>query len=438
MSLKKKVFGQFIFSLVSRFLMLAIKVPLTFFLIHQLSQKEYGFYAIIVSTLGIWISIVDLGWGDYLRRELPILMENAQKKMLKNAASIHGLWSLLLLGMGVLLWKTKTFFQFEDFMLTEGFGLSIVFLLILGGYFPLIQIYLNYSKSIEEFNKITLLQMSVWFSSLLILYFFIPLQLQTILWTWVLSYAVTYIYFFARHRFFIFGITEKEFLIKSFRFGFPLFGSDAGKKILQYYDRYLLGAYSSLSEVAIYHLFNTIFDVAERANQITLHPYIYQAHDEKKISRRNRLMTSLLKSRIVLQILGIAVGALVIFKVPHVLPDNYKASMPLFLLIGAASLMRTAALTPGLSLLLEKKSSVVLVTNTIGIITSVILNLKLIPIYQAYGAAMSLLGSTLVTTCLQLFFLRIWEYLDYKQLFSLKAEISLFREWFASFKKRGL
>ncbi|MSR78462.1 MAG: lipopolysaccharide biosynthesis protein [Candidatus Omnitrophica bacterium] len=436
-SLKLKITGQYLYSLISRAIMIGLKVIFSFFLIHKLQEDVYGFYGVTVAILGIWVSVVDLGWGDYMSREIPVLNPESQKQMLKSASTVHFIWNFLLLIAGVCLYKSGLFTSLHRFIPNHHFLILCGILFTLAGYFPIIQIYLNYSKSIEDFNQITLLQMIVWMISLGIVSLIKPVGISTIILTWCFSYLCTYGFFMIRYRFFFVGKVSKGFLSKGLKFGFPLCVLGTGQEFLQNYDRYLLGTFTSFSEVAPYHLFNNIIDVAERANQITLNPYIFQAHDENQLIRRNRLITSLLKTRVLLQLLGILGGGLVIFSVPFLLPPYYRSGLPLFLLIGFTSIIRSPAKTLHISFMLEKKTYLLALSNALGLLVSIPLNLKLIPLYHAYGAAISLWVSTLVTLVFQFSVIKVWKYLDFAYFFSWDMEKKLLKDWLARKKNSG-
>lgn len=431
-SFRQKVAGQYLHSLISRAIMLVIKAFLAFFLVHQLKQSAYGFYGVIASSLGIWIAMSDLGWGDYLRREAPALTEPLRKESLKTSSTVQLIWMSLLLIGAAIIWSSGAIPFFYDLSLTPLMLTSSVLLFFIGGLFPILLIYLNFSKSIEEFNHISLLQMASWLALLVGHYLSVgAVSLEWVVASWTLSYLVSFIYFSLKKKTFMFGKMDFSYLKKSLNYGLPLTFTDVSKKVLQYYDRYLLGSFVSLSKVAPYHFFNSLFDLSEKVNQITLFPYIFQAHDESHLSRRNRLITTLVKSRILLQALGIGSATLVLVFFPKVLPQSYSNEWYLFLLIGATSLVRIFGIVPFLALLLEKKTSVVAVSNVIGLVVSVPFNLWLIPQYHAYGAATALFVSTLSTVIFQSFFFDVRHYFDLSHFFSLKVEKGLLKDWIA-------
>lgn len=420
--------------------MILIKAWLAFYLIHRLTPTDYGFYAVVISSLGIWIALSDLGWGDFLRRELPALQTPLRILYLKMASTLQIIWMIVLLTGIYFLWKEQILFRFSDFRLPPSLFVCAAFLFLMAGHFPLLQIYLNYSKRIEDFNRIILIQMASWAALLFIIATWrnVRLDLREVLWTWLASYLFSYGYFLLKNRVPLWGLEKIVFVRESLKYGFPLALAETAKKVFQYYDRYWLGAAASLADVSLYHFFNSFFDIAERANLVTLYPYIFDAHDQSQLHRRNRLITSLLKTRFLFHLLGIGVAALILYFFPDILPPAYRSQMSLFFIIGGVSLIRLFNLSAVLGLLLEKKTQAIAFSYLFGLAVSLPLNMLLTPRFGSYGVAWSLLLSTASVTLFQIRLVRVQRYIIFKELFSLVPEWELIKQWWETrpiFKK---
>ncbi len=428
-SIKTTIIGQYIHSTVSRVITIGLKGCLAIFLVRQLTSTEYGFYSLFVATMGMWMAVSDLGWGDYLRREIPALNQESRVLYFQYSNFLQLASMLCLLVLILIFIPIDTISAMIDFNLSGQLFFNLSFLLFLSGLFPLLQIYFNYSKQIKEFNNITILQVAFWLVFMIAALLIGPVTIYTVTWTWSFSFLAIFIWFLSKYKIQPFSVPNLQFIKSGLRYGFPICFGDVGKKVWQYYDRYLLGAITSLSVLAPYHFFSTLFDASERFNQITIVPYIFEAHDQQAIKKRNRLLMSIVKTRIIFQaivIMGI-VGAIQL--IPQLVPKDYSSQVGLFALVGISSLVGIPSQTCNIILLLEKKSGLMAISNFLGLAVSLVLNLFLIPKFQAHGAACANILSTMVITTFQLYFINSKEYIEWPYLFSLSMEKEVLAYW---------
>lgn len=410
--------------------MAGLKAFLAFFIVHSLSREDYGLYGLLTAALGIWIALSDVGWGDYLRREIPAMDEPTLNHHFRSFFTVQIAWMsflflvFFLFGESILLkYSTAT----HDYL---PFRLSLPPLFFLAGAYPTLQIYLNFSKRIEALNKLTLGQMVLYL--LFLLTFFklnSELSLVLIISSWTLSLLCVFIYFAIRRRIFALELPSFSLLVKSLRYGFPMFLLDFTKTFLRNYDRYALGAVASLSAVAPYHFFNTLFDFSEKINHVTLQPYIFQTHDAEQTEHRNQLITSLIKTKILLQVLAVTCASLLLFLVPHILPVGYAEQGTLFLAIALTSVIRPLGQISYIALLLEKKTRQLAFSFFIGILVSIPLNLYWIPRYGALGAAFALFCSTAATIATQWRMVHVASYFEWRHFLTLRPEIEGLKNW---------
>lgn len=429
-SVKTTIIGQYIHSTITRVITIGLKAFLAIFLVRQLESYEYGFYSLFVATMGMWISVSDLGWGDYLRREIPALNQEKRVIYYQNSNFLQLVFMCILLTMILSVMPIERISSLIQFQLSAPLTINLCFLLFLSGFFPITQVYLNYSKKIKEFNNMSTMQIAPW---MLFMVGAVALlgrvTIDAVCWTWSLSFIFIFIWFLIQYRIQPFGIPTRSFIKESIRYGFPLCFADTGKKIWQYYDRYLLGALTSLSILAPYHFFNTLFDASERFNQITIVPYIFEAHDQQAVRKRNRLIMSIIKTRIIFQAIVILGVVFVIRLIPQIVPAAYSSQVSLFVLVGISSIVGIPSQTCYIILLLEKKSGVTAMSNFLGLAVSLALNLFLIPRFQAHGAAYAMIASTIAITCFQLFFIDSRKYIEWSYLFSLNMEKDVLDYW---------
>lgn len=198
-----------------------------------------------------------------------------------------------------------------------------------------------------------------------------------------------------------------RWLVTGIRGSVPLYIKDLAGSLNLYLDRFLVSFFLGLEATGVYTLFWSVGNVVHNLSVASIvQPQLPQLMQsaargpesfralEKKLRREVAVWTALL-----------VIGAAIVL--PLILPwldrPMLQASLPVFWVVLAATVLRIGADSYGFAMLALHRDTAIAVIAVAGVIASAALNLVLVPAFGLIGA-----GYAFVLTALGLFIARFW------------------------------
>ncbi|WP_321508720.1 oligosaccharide flippase family protein [uncultured Methanoregula sp.] len=219
-----------------------------------------------------------------------------------------------------------------------------------------------------------------------------------------------------------------ESLQRLIRISLPLIPDGLLLYILSWADRYMLDYYSGLYIVGIYtvaYSFSTFISYLNGSFGQAITPLIYEIYS-KSVETYKKIINMLLKCYW-LVLSALVLGYLILLKeVYHFfIASNYSEGFSVLPLLIFGVVVSGATSYFGATILLKEKTNVVFLFTFIAVVSNILMNFALIPIFGIYGAATATLLSYFIQFILTLKLTQKLMHIDYDYGFMLKT-IGLF------------
>lgn len=390
-TITKQIGGVFLLQIAEFGLMFALFSILT----RILSKSEFGIYSILNISILFATGLLGLGLHTFLLRDITGKKDSIKKDRFSSLFT----FDLIFLFITIAFISTLSYFVLKVIR-HEEFFLASIYILITSGLIlcgSLINSYLKSNKKIVSATITDLLLRVLWAAPVI---FFILLSKITITEIFLIRLIFTSLIFFIIIAFlkkkglkFINKI-KTSFIKKAIIFGLPLSTLTISDWIITASDRYMLGLFQGSIHVAnysyIYSLLNFILIFFIATQNVTIYPYVVEAHNKKDKEKRNFLFNSHIKYTLVMA-LPVLAGFFILSEELVIMISGTKY-------INAISIIPFLILFPLLdmgsriynkTLLLENKTKTIAAIYITGMVINIILNFILIPRYSYYGAAIA-------------------------------------------------
>jgi O-antigen/teichoic acid export membrane protein len=222
----------------------------------------------------------------------------------------------------------------------------------------------------------------------------------------LLTFVALAIYLIAERRWRLIALRPR-WMLRGIAGSVPLYIKDLAGSLNLYLDRFLISLFLGLELTGVYTLFWSFGNVVHNLSVASIvQPQLPRLIDSaargpdvfRPLERR-------LQIEVVVWTALLVIGAVI--AMPLILPFLGKpllsASLPVFWVILAATVLRIGADSYGFVLLALHRDTAIAVISVAGVIVSAMLNVALVPAFGLYGA-----GYAFVLTALGLFVTRFW------------------------------
>jgi len=416
-------------TLISNVLPLVILPVITRFL----SPKDFGIWALATSSTLIIVNLFGCNVNAATQRYY--------FEYRKNKKDLAGL-----INTGFIFLLISMLFSIPIIYILKGFiskivlgdvkyGSAILFAYIGGWFSILVNYYLMLYRNMEKakyFSAFTTLQVVINSVLSLILIVGFKFDYMGLIYSNLISFLIPLIaliyLFMTNHRISF----NKKILIDDLKYGIPLLPNLFTSSIYQFFDKYMIRSIVSISSTGVYSIAKSISNkifVVMTAVQATYDPIFMKDMFDRGVEGarsvgRNFTVFSYISLSAVLVAILFGEEIISIFA-----PPSYRGAINMFLILVSTVSVQTFGKIVGSQLAYVKKAYLSFPISVVGLTVNVLLNLLLIPVWGAFGAAIA----TLVTTVTMniIYFIIAQKY--YRIVYENKILISISLNSFLSF-----
>jgi O-antigen/teichoic acid export membrane protein len=372
-----------------------------------LTREEYGVMGLVTTTMLLTVAVAKAGLSDGIIRFYKEYGDQQEKRTI---------FSSTIAVRGIILAVTTVLLYVIIFPIASRYlHISSKFLtcfMIMSAYLllrPLNIIVLNLLRITDKtifYNVINLMGrvISIAASLFLLLYligelygYFIGLVLAE------LTVSVVLFYWFLANYKIALSKVSGDLALKLIRFGVPLLITEMSYLLLSYADRYMIVAFNGEDALGLY---SVGYNLASYISDMVMFPLsyavipIYVGIYEKEGKEKTEDFLEKCLHYLLIAIIPLCAGYFVIARDLFVTLASEKyisaASFSPVILLGSLFLGINSILNAGLYL--QKRSMSILAIMLSALVVNIILNLLLLPVYGAFGAAIATLAACLVST----------------------------------------
>lgn len=389
------------FSYASTLLLFVINPLLIVLLTRTLTVAEYGTYAVLAVTISVASVLLDLGLSQYI---LSKLAGAPARHRIPAFQSLFTFLMLFVLGIIAVVLLTPleqlilNALRLTDYAAEFRIG---TFIIVCTALVRLCTAYLMAQKRIIFVNIVTLVSQSFWV--LLVLATYLATQRMSILTVttcWFAGTVLTLLFsgWMMRREFSFAGRArtwQPSLVREGLLFSLPLLLFQAGSWAIEIGDRYMLNSMVNSETVATYTLAYSLLGVVNALATIiplTFFPYFASAWNQRK--DYHIYLNAMVKYSLV--ILLPALGGFLALReeiITLVSGTPYLPAVTVIPALLAYPLLSVYSYIAYQVLLLRNRTMLIGIAYCIGAIVNIVLNLLLIPRYQAVGAAFATVAS---------------------------------------------
>lgn len=355
---------------------------LVFFITFYLSKEEVGRYDIIITTISMFIPLINLQLTDGILRWLLINNDDNQKQViLTNSLLIFLLNSILF----TIIYIVATQFIKEDYKFI------IYFLLLLQGIFPLIQIFTRGvgKNMLFAISGIVYSFCYTGFTILSLLVF--HLKVDGLLLANIVATIVTIIYiliFGNLFKYLRFKYIDKKFMKEIIVYSLPIIPNAYSWWLYSSANRYIILYFLGLE-------FSGIWAISYKLPSIftILTGLFFMAWQEKSLKEFNRPDRDEYFSNVLKTFISLSMGMMIVIIASSktilffIVQKSFFCSWQYTSLLLLAGLFQSLSLFYGVGFLYAKETKKILYTTMIGSVATIILSVLLIKFTGLYGVA---------------------------------------------------
>ncbi|RBP49890.1 O-antigen/teichoic acid export membrane protein [Arenicella xantha] len=375
------------------------KLVLVLLLTKYSGLEQLGIYGLFVSSVAVLNYLQGLEFYRYTARELSLSDPERNTQMIVNQFAIHLVTYLVILPISVfafcgnfLPWELLGFFLWISVCSHIGQEANRL-LIVFGG--------------ITQAYIVSFVVHGLWACIAIAIFFYYPEQanLRSILWLWGASSLVGVVlgggYL---SQYIVLGSlvlkVDYGWVVRGLKVCAKFFVAVMAVKTIELSDRFFLQYYYDEALVGVYTMFGSVAKLVQEFVYtgliVTVIPLLLSHYREKKFAEYERLLWGLQKNIVIFSLLitvvGIAAMYLLLIYLDRVeLKDNI---FTYFILLFSAFVINLSMI-PYYRLYLAGKEMILAKTALVGMLINTMLNLLLVPVFGAIGAA----TATIVSFC---------------------------------------
>lgn len=363
-----------------------ITIPVTTYFVNP---EEYGRASMFMLFQTVVVTFIYLGLDQAYTREYH---SNSDKKNLfQNVILLPFLFALIILAMSIIFSQQISYLMFES---TEYPSISILFglMIVLMVLERFILLSIRMEEKALEYSLLNIFVKLVVLLATLYYVLFIRTDFLAVVYATIIGQIIGDLYLLLRYR--------KLFNFKSFKldkvllrrvviFGLPLLISASLTSILNVFDRFALRIWSDFSQIGIFTAtlkISAALAIVQQSFTSFWVPTAYRWHEEGRDIKHFKVISDL--TLLVMSILMFSILLLKDLIVP-LLSSEYAEAKYLIAFLCFQPILYTLSETTCLGIVFSRKSYLSLWVALVTIVPNLVLNIILVPIYGAYGAAIA-------------------------------------------------
>ena len=409
--MKFKIINTSTLNLFFRFMTLAAKMLLSFFVLKYISAADFGIYNLIAKTLTLSIVLLGIDFYTYSSRNI------LQGDIAEQGQKVRDQFAFYLLSYVVFLPLLSLVFFFK--LLAWEYIVWFYLLLILDHFTQeLYRVLLVFKKPVVA-SALFFIKVGLWILplfSLWVLGYEKFMNIKAILGFWTVFEVVSIIFglfFFMKLPFTIDfkRAIDWNWIKKGLLISLPFFIGTVASNVIEFSDIYMIKGHFGLegnTQVGIYSFFvgmgNIVQMFVQSAILIVFAPKLLESFSKDKLQYK-KLHSQMAKQNILASI-GIALLVFVfIYPLVQFLgKTNISANYTLIYLLVGAKVLFNISMIYHYHLYVRHQDKSIIISMVLAAIANVILNLILIPIYGIYGAAIATFISFVMILTLKFIF----------------------------------